>query len=62
MADEVVMRRTPLPSGLTRKICEPPSRESDTARVLPSGDQAGAELEPRKLAATLRLPSSRECT
>src|SRR5947208_16961222 len=62
MAEELVRRRTPLPSGFTAKICEPPSRDRDTARVLPSGDHAGAELEPLKLAATWRLPSSSECT
>jgi hypothetical protein len=48
----LMRRREPLPSALSRKICEPPSTESTTARVLPSGDQAGAEFEPRKLATT----------
>jgi hypothetical protein len=45
-----------------RKICEQPSTESTTAIVLPSGDQAGAEFEPLKLATTWRLFSLRWCT
>jgi hypothetical protein len=57
MPADCVRRRTLLPSGLTRKICEPPSRDRETARREPSGDQAGAEFEPLKFAATCRLPS-----
>src|SRR5258706_6206817 len=62
MAAEVVRRCAPLPLGFSRKICDPLSRESVTASFEPSGDQAGAEFEPLKLAAMLRLPSASECT
>ncbi|MNC89985.1 hypothetical protein D3C83_60160 [compost metagenome] len=62
MADDEVRRRRALPSGLMRKICEPPSRDSDTASRVPSGAQVGAELDPLKFAATWRLPSASECT
>src|SRR5258706_16142930 len=60
--DVVRRRRGPLPSALMKYICEPPSTDSTTASVLPSGDQAGAEFEPRKCATAKRLPSVSECT
>src|SRR6478609_11521127 len=42
--------------------CEPPSRVSVTASVRPSGDHAGALLEPRKLAISRRVPLAMSCT
>ncbi len=57
-----VRRATPEPSALTVKSCEPPSLVSTTASLRPSGDHAGAEFEPLKLAATVRLPVASECT
>src|SRR6218665_1472337 len=42
--------------------CEPPSRLKVTARVRPSGAQAGALLEPRKLAIRRRRPDATSCT
>lgn len=57
-----LMRWTPEPSALTVKICEPPSLESTTASLPPSGDQAGAEFRPLKLATTLRCPLASEWT
>ena len=49
MPPELVSRFAFEPSAPTRKSCVPPSRESATARLRPSGDQAGALFEPRKL-------------
>jgi len=46
--------------GAMTKICEPPSRDRVTARREPSGDQAGAEFEPLKLAAMVRFASAIE--
>ena len=59
---EVVRRRTLPPSAFIRNTCELPSRVSVTASVLPSGDQAGALLEPRKFATALRAPVATVCT
>ena len=39
-----------------------PSRLRVTARLRPSGDQAGALLEPRKLASRRRRPDATSCT
>ena len=62
MPDEEARRCTPEPSALTEYNWDWPSLVSTTASRRPSGDQAGAELEPLKLAATLRWPLARECT
>lgn len=62
MAEDDVSRCTPEPSALTVKICEPPSLDNTTASLRPSGDQAGAEFEPLKLAATIRWPLTSEWT
>ena len=62
MPEELMSRRTPLPSGLTVNICEPPSRDRATASREPSGAQAGALLEPLKFAATWRCPLCSEWT
>ncbi len=62
MPADVAMRFTPLPSALTTYSCDEPSLVSTTASCLPSGDQAGAEFEPLKLAATWRRPLARSCT
>ena len=59
---DVVRRRTLLPSAFIRKTCELPSRVSVTASVFPSGDQAGALFEPRKLATARRSPVATVCT
>ena len=56
-----VTRRTLLPPASIVKICEPPSRDSVTANVRPSGDQVGALLLPRKLAIALRSPVETSC-
>ena len=42
--------------------CELPSRVKVTASCLPSGDQAGALLEPRKLAIKRRFPEATSWT
>src|SRR5687768_3522485 len=54
-------RCNPLPSAFTRKICEPPIRDSTTASFFPSGDHAGALLLPLKLATALRALVASVC-
>ena len=52
----------PLPSALTPYTWEWPSFDNVTARRVPSGDQAGAELLPFSFETTLRAPVTRFCT
>ena len=58
------MRRGSAPGVIAskRKICDPLSRLSVTAKVRPSGDQVGALLEPLKFATKRRLAVSTSCT
>ena len=58
------MRRgsEPTTDKSSRLSWDPPSRLRVSARVLPSGDQAGALLEPLKLATRRRLPDATSWT
>ncbi len=59
---DCVRRRGSPPLALIRYSCEPPSRDSVTARLRPSGDQAYALSEPLKLASRRRRPLATSCT
>ena len=58
----LVKRFSAPPSRSIRYSCEMPSRDSVTASCRPSGDHAGAEFEPRKLATARRSPVATSCT
>src|SRR3990167_7258030 len=53
---------SPPPAASMRYNCEPPSRLNVAAKDLPSGDQAGALLDPLKFATKRRLPEATSCT
>src|SRR3954454_14172509 len=62
MPGEVSTRVTLPPSAFIMYTCEPPSLVSVTASLRPSGDHAGDELLPRKLATARLSPVSSDCT